>query len=146
MKKTVQMILVLSFLFGASLTAPAYAEGVAAKATNGMPGQHPDPVAKVEERLANFREELKITRDQDQAWAAYAETTRSSVRDIRDRMNEAMHDKPQTAPERFDRHIELMRERLASFEKMDQALKQLYAALTPEQRAMADRHFERLHH
>lgn len=146
MKNIEKMILVLSILFGASMILPAYAEQAAANGAGGMSGQHPDPVAKVEERLANFREELKITRDQDQAWAAYAETTRSSVRDIRDRMNEAMHDKPQTAPERFDRHIELMRERLASFEKMDQALKQLYAALTPEQRAIADRHFERLHH
>ena len=146
MKNIEKMILVLSILFGESMNLPAHGEQAAANGASGMSGQHPDPVAKVETRLANFRNELKITRDQDQAWAAYAETTRSSVRDIRDRMNEAMHDKPQTAPERFDRHIELMRERLASFEKMDQALKQLYAALTPEQRAIADRHFERLHH
>jgi protein CpxP len=146
MKNIEQMILVLSILFGASMIAPAYAEQAAASGADGMSGQHPDPVAKVETRLANFKEELKITKGQEQAWAEYAEKTRSNVKDIRDRMNEAMHDKPQTAPERFDRHIELMRERLASFEKMDEALKQLYAALSPEQRAIADRHFERIHH
>ncbi len=146
MKNIQKIILVLSILVGASMLAPAYAAEAAASGANGMPGPHPDPVAKVETRLANFKKELKITKDQEQTWAAYAEKTRSNVKEIRDRMNEAMHDKPQTAPERFDRHIELMRERLASFEKMDEALKQLYAALTPEQRAIADRHFARIHH
>ncbi|NNM70263.1 MAG: hypothetical protein HKM00_09945, partial [Gallionella sp.] len=69
-----------------------------------------------------------------------------NVKAIKDRMDAAMHDQPQTAPERFDRHIELMRARLASFENMDEALKQLYAALTPEQKAAADRHFAKMHH
>lgn len=146
MKNSQKVILGMSILFGACMITPVYADEASSSGVNGMTHQHPDSVAKVEKRLASFKEELKITSDQEQVWATYAEKTTSNVKDIRDRMNEAMHDKPQTATERFDRHIELMRERLASFEKMDDALKQLYAALTPEQKAIADRHFAKMHH
>ena len=146
MKNSQKMILGMFVLFGACMIAPVYAEDASSSGATGMTHQHPDPVAKVEKRLASFKEELKITSDQEQVWATYAEKTTSNVKDIRDRMEEAMHDKPQTAPERFDRHIELMKQRLASFEKMDDALKQLYTALTPEQKAIADRHFAKMHH
>ena len=144
MKKIQHMILLVSTLLGAGLIAPVYADEPAP--ATGMTHPRPDPVAKVEKRLADLKGELKITPDQEAVWAAYAEKTRSNVKAIRDRMDEAMHDQPQTAPERFDRHIELMRARLASFENMDDALKQLYAALSPEQKAIADRHFAKMHH
>ena len=147
MKRMQVVAMLMSSLFLASLSATAYAEEPASNTESGCRArQHADPVANSEKHLAAFKKELKITSDQEQTWEAYAEKTRSSVKDIRDRMNEAMHEQPQTAPERFDRHIELMRKRLASFEKMDEALKQLYAALTPEQKAIADRHFSRLRH
>ena len=144
MKKIQHMILLVSTLLGAGLIAPAYADEPAP--ATGMMHPRSDPVAQVEKRLAGLKDELKITPDQETVWAAYAEKTKSNVKAIRDRMDEAMHDQPQTAPERFDRHIELMRARLASFENMDEALKQLYAALTPEQKAIADRHFAKMHH
>ncbi|OIQ99494.1 hypothetical protein GALL_184310 [mine drainage metagenome] len=147
MKKNQHMILLASALFLANVTAPVYADDhVSNSESDYKTRQHSDPVANSEKHLLAFKRELKITNDQEQAWNTYAEKTRSNVKDIRDRTNEAMHDQPQTAPERFDRHIALMKERLASFEKMDEALKQLYAALTPEQKAIADRHFSRLRH
>lgn len=147
MKKMRHTILLIFTLFLTDLISPAYADDHASNSETGCRAHpHSDPVANSEKRLSAFKQELKITNDQEQVWTAYAEKTRSNVRDIRDRMNEAMHDQSQTAPERFDRHIALMRERLASFEKMDEALKQLYAALTPEQKAIADRHFSRLQH
>jgi Spy/CpxP family protein refolding chaperone len=144
MKKIQHMILLVSTLLGPSLIAPVYADEPVP--SSGMTHPSPDPVAKVEKRLADLKGELKITPDQEAVWAAYAEKIRSNVKAIKDRMDAAMHDQPQTAPERFDRHIELMRARLASFENMDEALKQLYAALTPEQKAAADRHFAKMHH
>ncbi|OIQ92603.1 hypothetical protein GALL_254260 [mine drainage metagenome] len=147
MKKIQPVILVISALFAASMITPAHADShTSTDASDCKPHRHADPVANSEKHLALFKEELKITNDQEQTWAAYAEKTRNNVKDIRDRMIEAMHDHPQTAPERFDRHIALMKDRLASFEKMDDALKQLYAALTPEQKAIADRHFAKMHH
>ncbi len=137
-------IMILAALFGASLIAPVYADQAAPG--EAMSHTHPDPVVTVNKRLARFKEELKITSDQESAWNAYAEKTRNNVKDIRDQMQAAMRDTAETAPERFDRHIELMKKRLASFENMDDALKGLYAALTPEQKTIADRHFSRMHH
>ncbi len=147
MKKMQHRILLVSALFLTSLAVPAYADDHASNNESGCKEhRHSDPVANSERHLLAFKKELNITNDQEQAWNTYAEKTRNNVKDIRDRTNEAMHDQPQTAPERFDRHIELMRKRLANFENMDEALKQLYAALTPEQKAIADRHFSRLRH
>jgi Spy/CpxP family protein refolding chaperone len=54
----------------------------------------------------------------------------------------------------MEKGIEFMKQRLSHMEVMLGALKDLYAALTPEQRAIADKHFshmakqrrERMHH
>lgn len=146
MKNIRKTIVVCATLLGISMVIPVYADEPAVGGSNGMLHQHNDPVANAERHLSIFKSELKITPDQEQSWMTYAEKTKRNVTEIRDRMNEAMHDKPQTAPQRFDRHIELMKERLASFERMDDALKQLYAVLTPEQRAIADQHFAKMHH
>ena len=146
MKNIRKTIVVCATLLGISMVIPVYADESVAGGSNSMLHQHNDPVANAERHLSVFKSELKITPDQEQSWMTYAEKTKRNVKEIRDRMNEAMHDKPQTAPERFDRHIELMKERLASFERMDDALKQLYAVLTPEQRAIADQHFAKMHH
>ena len=146
MKKIRQLILLTLTLFTVSITTPVYADEPLSSWTGEIERQHRDPVAKVEKRLAKFKEELKITRDQEQAWSVYVEKTKSNIQDIRDRLKEAQHDKGQTAPERFDRHVELLRARLDSFENMDEALKHLYAELTPEQKAIADRHFAKMRH
>ena len=146
MKIIRQIILLVLTLFTAGIVAPVYADEPASSWTGEIERQHRDPVAKAEKHLAKFKDELKITNDQEQAWRVYVEKTKSNIQDIRDRLREAQHDKPQTAPERFDRHVELLRARLASFENMDEALKHLYAELTPEQKAIADRHFAKMRH
>lgn len=146
MKTTRQIILLILALFAASTIPPVYADEPASSWTGEIERQHRDPVAKVEKRLAKFKQELNITNTQEQAWSVYVEKTKSNIQDIRDRLKEAQHDKAQTAPERFDRHVELLRARLASFENMDEALKHLYAELTPEQKAIADRHFAKMRH
>ena len=129
-----------------SIITPVYAEVPSSSWTGEIERQHRDPVAKVEKHLAIFKEELKITSDQEQAWRVYVEKTKNNIKDIRDRLKEAQNNKPETAPERFDHHIELLRARLASFENMDEALKHLYAELTPEQKAIADQHFAKMRH
>ena len=146
MKKMQKMIWVMFTLIAANMIAPVYADDHVADEPGCRAHRHSDPVANVDKRLSVLRDELKLNRDQQQAWSVYAEQTRSNVKDMKDRMDEAMRDQPQTAPERFDRHIALMKARLANFEKMDDALKQLYAALTPEQKTIADRHFAKMRH
>ena len=44
-------------------------------------------------------------------------------------------------PDRMIQRAELMKQRTASMEAMGTALKDLYAVLTPEQKAVADQHF-----
>ena len=146
MKNILKTLFLLFSLPGMVLMAPAHAEGLMGNEACATPHEHTDPVVNVEKRLAALKTELKITNDQEEAWNIYAEKTVRSVREIRDQMMGALHDKPQTAPERFDRHIALMKDRLASFEKMDDALKELYRRLTPEQKIQADRHFAKIHH
>lgn len=47
-----------------------------------------------------------------------------------------------SAPERMSQHTEMMKQRLAGMETMANAVKDLYAILTPEQKAIADKHFQ----
>lgn len=139
------MLLILA-LPAASIITPVYGDEPASSWTGEIERQHRDPVAKVEKRLAKFKEELKVTNVQEQAWNIYVEKTKSNVRDIRDRQKEAQNNIPETAPERFDRHIELLKARLVSLQKIDEAFKDFYAELTPEQKAIADKHFAKMRH
>jgi hypothetical protein len=108
MKNIQQILLVIFSIFGVALITPVYAEGLMNNETCSAPHKHADPAANVEKRLSLLKNELEITSDQEQAWNTYAGKTKQSVKEIRDQMIEAMHDKSQTAPERFDRHIALM--------------------------------------
>ena len=146
MKNIQKIVLPVFLILGMASITPVRAEGLMGNEACGAPHKHSDPVENVEKRLSALKAELKITGAQEQDWDIYAEKTKQNVRDIRDQMIGATHDKPQTAPERFDRHIALMKDRLASFEKMDDALKEFYRKLTPEQKVLADQHFARIHH
>ena len=107
-----------------------------------------DFAAIAAKRLDKFRSELKITASQENAWQAFAGKAKQQVEGM-----QAMHDKMHpasaktadaanvSAPERMDKGIEFMKQRLASMEAMNAALKDLYAVLTQEQKAIADKHF-----
>ncbi|NDU85470.1 MAG: Spy/CpxP family protein refolding chaperone [Ferrovum sp.] len=108
---------------------------------------HGDPVNNAQRHLDEFKQELNLSADQQSAWDRYAADTLTTVRQIRDQTQVASaHSGAQDAPARFDEHIALMRQRLASFEQMDRALKTFYATLTPEQKTIADHHFSQLRH
>jgi len=101
--------------------------------------------AMIDKRLERIKGELKITAAQEGAWQAFATKTRQLGEDAK-----AMHEKlrqgpaPATAasaPERMEKGVEFMKQRLGHMEAMLGAVKDLYAALTPEQRAIADKHF-----
>lgn len=51
----------------------------------------------------------------------------------------------QSTPERLSQRAEFAKQRAASMEAMTAALKDLYAALTPEQKTIADQYFGRAH-
>ncbi len=95
-----------------------------------------DPAAAVEGRIAAQKTELKIGAQQENAWNAYAQSLRDQSQAMQSWRNERFASG--SAIERSDRFAKHLRERAQSVEKVNAAFKNLYAALTPEQKAIAD--------
>lgn len=96
------------------------------------------PAAAVEARLAAFKAELRIGSDQESAWQAFAAKLKEQAEGLRARWTKG-YAPAQTAPERLAQRAEIARERAAAAQAFTRTVKELYAALTPEQRAIADR-------
>ncbi len=100
-----------------------------------------NPAAGVEGRLAALKVELKITPDQELAWQAFTTNARQQAATMiarRSQMFSQTSAATPTAPERMAQRIEIAKQRVASLEGMSAAVKDLYAALTPEQKTLAD--------
>jgi periplasmic protein CpxP/Spy len=109
-------------------------------------GKWSNPAARVEGYLAALKVELGITPDQNNAWQAFTSKAKAQAEAMparRAQMYAHMSATNQSAPERLAQRTELAKQRLASMESMTAAVKDLYAALTPEQKAIADQHMAR---
>jgi Spy/CpxP family protein refolding chaperone len=82
-------------------------------------------------RLEALKDELKLTAEQTKAWAAFEQ----AIAEQRQFMIERHAGWSQNA----DEHIAFMERRLAGMKAVQQARKELYSVLTPEQKAIADR-------
>lgn len=103
-------------------------------------------------RLAAAKADLKITDAQTPQWNGFAEAQKSSAEAMRQSMvmmHGAGHDHAPGAgmmtmtgplPERLERQETMMTAHLDSLHKVRTALSPLYDALTPDQKAQADRH------
>ncbi|MDP2823499.1 MAG: Spy/CpxP family protein refolding chaperone [Sulfuritalea sp.] len=101
-----------------------------------------DPSARVEQRLTLFKSELKLTSEQEPLWQAFAEKSKAEADKGMQAMRERMKDDKQlSAPERMAQMQGIMKERVAAMESVNESFNRLYAGLTPEQKAAADRHF-----
>ena len=101
-----------------------------------------DPAARVEQRLNRLKSELKLTRQQEPLWQVFAERSKAEAGKAMQAMRERMaDDKPLSAPDRMALMQSRMKERVAAMETVNESFKQLYAGLSPEQKAMADKHF-----
>jgi len=98
-----------------------------------------DPAARVEQHLAHFKAELKLTPAQEPAWKTFADQVKAGagqgMKAMREQAKEAM-----PAPERMTQRMAMMKERLAAMEAHVAAFKTFYDTLTPEQKAIADKH------
>lgn len=108
--------------------------------------RHGDPRAFLQYRLTALKDDLKITPSQEKDWQDFAgKATEIGNRAIAAR--EKIREKPeQTVPERLDQRTQFMKQRLADMEQISAAAKKLYAALTPEQKAIADKELDGMHH
>lgn len=100
-----------------------------------------DTAAVTTNRLAEFKAELKIAASQDTAWKAYEAAVQQQAGAM-----QAMHAQMQTLWQTQPGSADFAAQRDAMFKLRDSswaayntAAKNLYAALTPEQRAIADR-------
>ena len=95
-----------------------------------------------EERLAGLKSELGITAKQESAWQAFANSVKK-----RDESRQAWFEKMREAriagslPERLAQRDEMFKQHQAERQATTSALKELYGALTPEQKTAADQLF-----
>ncbi len=102
-----------------------------------------DPVERVIQRMAHLKIDLKITSAQEKAWQAYvAQATRlAEARKAREAKRPAAEAVARmSTPDRRSLRTEEMKHRVEDQEAMNKVFKSLYAVLTPEQQALADRH------
>ena len=101
-----------------------------------------DPAARIEQRLNQFKGQLKLSTQQEPLWQAFADKSKveagKGMQAMRERMKD---DKAMTAPERMAQMQAGMKERVSAMESVNESFNRLYSALTPEQKAAADKHF-----
>jgi Spy/CpxP family protein refolding chaperone len=95
-----------------------------------------------DEGLAALKSELGITAKQDSAWQAFTRNAKQQ-NENRQAWFAKMHQARSagSAPELLAQQTEFMKQRQAEMEANASALKDLYATLTPEQKAIADQRF-----
>jgi len=95
-----------------------------------------------DEGLAALKSELGITAKQDPAWQAFVNNAKQQ-NESRQALFAKMHEARSagSAPELLAQQTELMKQRQSEMETSTAALKNLYATLTPEQKAIADQRF-----
>lgn len=107
-----------------------------------MQGGTMEPGARAEQHLARLKGQLKLSAEQEPLWLAFADKSRAEAEKAYKAMRErSSQDAPMTAPERMASMQEVMKNRLASMESVNDSFKRLYAALSPEQKAIADKQF-----
>lgn len=145
MKRWKQVALVLSAAAALGATTAqvnAHGGGGAMAGTGPGRGHAFDPAA-AEQRLSALKSALQITEAQEPAWNAYATAMKQQAADMQAFRAGVAGKAPATVPERLDLRSELMKKRAEGFEKAAAATKELYAALTPEQKALADQRLAR---
>ncbi|WEF32516.1 Spy/CpxP family protein refolding chaperone [Pseudoduganella chitinolytica] len=147
-----------SFIIGMTVIGLSSAFAVQAQEAT-TPGRHAyaatkfDPVKRAEhfaQRQQKLHDALKLTETQETAWNTYIAAIKPQTPTGRpDRVD--FNSLP--APERMEKRLALLRERLAKQEARLAALKTFYAVLTPEQQKTFDqatvrqgRHHGRQHH
>ena len=102
-----------------------------------------DPATMIESHLSDLKAQLKITTAQEAAWQTFTAAAEQQAAGMQ-AMHTQMQQSAGTAPERMAQRAAAMQQRAAGMATMANALKDLYTALTPEQRTIVDQHFNRM--
>jgi len=125
---------------------PGYGMGMGYGPGPGMgrgmgPQGYGNPGAMADARLAYLKSELKITSGQETAWKSFADQAKQQAEAMQALRTTVQGSAQATAPERLEQRNQIMKKRQEQMEKSTTAFKDLYAALTPEQKAIADQRF-----
>ncbi|OGA67853.1 MAG: hypothetical protein A3G81_19090 [Betaproteobacteria bacterium RIFCSPLOWO2_12_FULL_65_14] len=125
---------------------PGYGMGMGYGPGPGMgrgmgPRGYANPGAMADARLAYLKSELKITSGQEPAWKAFADNAKQQAEAMQALRTTMQGSAQATAPERMELRNKVMKQRQEQMEKSTAAFKDLYAALTPEQKTIADQRF-----
>jgi periplasmic protein CpxP/Spy len=135
--------------FNPALVRAADEEPAAAAESQSPPAAHErhhhGTGEHVQQRLERLKTDLHITAEQQPQWSAFSNAVMQQVAQFK-AAREDMKNMPTRAPERIDRQVEMMKQRLSSFEAIAQAAKTLYSALTPDQQQVADQRLLNFHH
>lgn len=118
--------------------------GGCAMAGKKMKMAHP---ARIDSKLAEMKEILKIGSGQEEAWETFAKTMKQQKTEMMSAMQAKMQQRTsdeqpaQAAPDRIGERIQSMKQRVAGMETVAAATKQLYAVLTPQQKEVLDSRF-----
>ncbi len=113
-------------------------QGIPAKAQAPEPAASTSVLGTVQYRLDLLEEDLRLRPEQNIAWVAYRTRVIKLAEDMQRAPRLAMGG-DLTAPKRLDRLADIARDRLTAIEDIVDAGNALYALLTPEQKATADR-------
>lgn len=105
------------------------------------PQGYGNPAAIADARLAYLKSELKIISGQETAWKAFADQAKQQAETMQAFRTTVQGTTAATAPERLELRNQIMKKRQEQVEKSTAAFKDLYAALTPEQKTLADQRF-----
>lgn len=95
----------------------------------------------VQERLAARKAALNITAQQEALWNEYAALVAKQAETMLARRDATWNSAPGTSAERMALHSSFMAQRAQDHAAISAAYNKLYAALTPEQRTIADQGF-----
>ena len=127
--------------YGMGYGMHGYGMGRGAGMGYGMHGYGAFP-GNAEDRLADLKSQLGITAQQEPAWQAFVKSVKQ-----REQSREAWFAQRREAqaggslPERLAQRDEFFKQHQAEQQASTAALKELYAALSPEQKAIADERF-----
>jgi periplasmic protein CpxP/Spy len=102
------------------------------------PGAAAGPGAFVEGRLAALKSELKITPAQEGTWNAYADQAKKQADAMQALHTQMREGTAATLPERLELRSKAWKQREAQAEATRQKVTDLYAALSAEQKSIAD--------
>lgn len=109
------------------------------------PGANFDLAAMVDARLAKAKTALNITGEQETKWGAFASVVKNQAAAMKKIRTAALAETSSTVPQRLEQHVAMAQLHMDNATAMKLAANELYATLSPEQKAIADQMVGRMH-